>query len=84
MARRSILVLVVSALSFVGVGVWAQSRRDPTVPTTVPEILAGENVGVRVTGSPDRNGKLPGRLVVKIDGKWVEVISSLGIVEVAK
>lgn len=37
MARKSILVLVVSVLSLVGVGVWAQTRRDPTAVTTMPE-----------------------------------------------
>jgi hypothetical protein len=84
MARKSILVLVVSVLSFVGGGVWAQSRQDSTAPTTVPEVIAGENVGVRVTGRPDKNGKIPGRLVVKINGQWVDVTSPMGAIGVGK
>lgn len=75
MARRSILVLVLSVLSFVGVGVWAQTRGDPTAPTTAPEVIFGENVGIRVTGPSDRTGSVQGTLVVKVNGRWVDVVS---------
>ena len=74
MAAKSILVvLVVSALSFVGVGLWAQPPQDPTSPTTVSNVYTGSNVGVRVIGGPDKNGVVQGRLMVRIDGRWVEV-----------
>ena len=75
MARKSILVLVVLVL--VSVGVWAQMRRDPTAPTVVPLVLSGENVGVRVTGPSDNSDKVTGILVVKINGRWVDVTSSM-------
>jgi hypothetical protein len=84
MTRKSILVLAVSVLSIVGVSLWAQTRRDPTAVTSVPDVLSGENVGVRVTGPADRNGKVPGTLVVKINGRWVDVVSSLTVVGVGK
>ena len=77
MARKSILVLVVWVLSLVSVGVWAQTRRDPTAPTVVPGVISGENVGVRVTGPSDKSGKVTGTLVVKINGQWVDVASSM-------
>ena len=80
MPRKSILVLVVFVLSVVGVGVWAQTRSDPTSITVAPQVLSGENVGVRVTGPPDQNGKAPGVIVVKINGQWVEVKSSPSVV----
>jgi hypothetical protein len=82
MARKSILVLVlvVFVLSLVSVGVWAQTRRDPTAVTAVPEVLSGENVGVRVTGPSDKTGKVTGTLVVKINGQWVDVASSPSVV----
>ncbi len=78
MARKLVLVLVlvVSVLSVVGAGVWAQTRRDPTSTTTAPEVLSGENVGVRVTGPADQKGNVPGTLVVKINGRWVDVVST--------
>jgi hypothetical protein len=52
MARQSILVLVVSVLSFVGAGVWAQTRRDPTAPTTAPEhsVFEGNCLGKQGAG----------------------------------
>jgi len=84
MARKSILVLVVSVLCIVGVGLWAQTRRDPTAVTTVPEVLSGENVGVRVTGPPDKTGKVPGTVVVKINGQWVDVASPLTVIGAGK
>ena len=83
MARKSILALVVLVLSLVSVGVWAQIRRDPTAPTIVPVVLSGENVGVRVTGPSDNSGNVTGTLVVKINGRWVDVTSSMTRVPMA-
>jgi hypothetical protein len=87
MPRKSILMLVVLVLSLVGslvsVGVWAQTERrrsDPTAITVAPQVFSGESIGVRVTGPPDRNGRIPGALVVKINGDWVEVKSSPTVV----
>ena len=84
MARKSILVLVAFVLSVVGVGVWAQTRSDPTAITVAPQVFSGENIGVRVTGPPDRNGRVPGALVVKINGDWVEVKSSPTVVSTVR
>ena len=84
MARKSILVLIVSVLTLVGVGVLAQTRRDPTAPTTPPIVLSGQDVGVRVTGPTDKNGKIPGTLVVKIKGQWVDVVTSPVVVGAAE
>ena len=84
MPRKSILMFVVLVFSLVGslvgVGVWAQTRSDPTFITIAPQVLSCENVGVRVTGPPDQSGKAPGVIVVKINGQWVEVKSSPSVV----
>jgi hypothetical protein len=77
MVRKSILVLVVLILCVVSVGVWAQSRFEPTAPTGVPVVISGENVGVRVSGPSDKSGKVVGTVVVKINGQWVDVTSSM-------
>jgi hypothetical protein len=76
MTRKSFLVLVVAVLSLVGAAVVAQTRRDPTAPTTPPIVLSGQDVGVRVIGPTDKSGKIPGTLVVKIKGQWVDVVTS--------
>jgi len=80
MPRKSILMFVVLVLSLVGVGVWAQTRSDPTAITVAPQVLSGESIGVRVTGPPDQDGKVPGVIVVKINGQWVDVKSSPTVV----
>jgi hypothetical protein len=82
MARKSILILVVLVLSLV-VGV-AQTRRDPTAPTTAPDVISGENIGIRVTGASDKNGPIQGTLVVKINGRWVDVVSSPRLIPAGK
>ena len=80
MARRSVLALVVAVVTLVSATLWAQTRRDPTEPTTAPIVMSGENVGIRLIGGTDKNGAVRGTLVVKIDGRWVDVVSPLGLV----
>ena len=36
-----------------------------------PRIISGADIGIRVEG--ERNGVLVGPLVVRVDGKWIEV-----------
>jgi hypothetical protein len=82
MTRKSILVLVVWIVSLVGVRVWAQ-RYDGTPITTAPEVISGENIGVRVTRSGG-NGPVRGTLVVRINGRWVDVVSPTGVLPSGK
>src|SRR5262249_4132659 len=64
------------ALSLLTVGAissWAQGpRRDQGLmrPTQIPTILSGSDVGFRVERTED--GLLVGRLVVRVDGRWVD------------
>jgi hypothetical protein len=84
MTQKKILALVISMLSLLVVGVWAQTRRDPTAITTAPHVISGADVGVRVTGPTDKEGRVPGVLVVKINGQWVDVISSSAVIGAGK
>lgn len=47
-------------------------RRDQASirPTQIPTVLSGSDVGFRVERTED--GLLAGRLVVRVDGRWVE------------
>lgn len=90
MARRLVIVVVASVLSLLGAGVWAQNRQPPILGpaapphpmyqhlTIPPEVLSGENLGVRVAGALDQDGKIKGTLVVKINGEWVDVLPATG------
>jgi hypothetical protein len=75
LCKRIGLVLI-WVVSLVGVAVWAhaQTQRAQTQPATV---ISGSDLGFRVEG---RNGTTPtGRLVVRMNGQWVDVESSAGV-----
>jgi hypothetical protein len=72
------LVILVVSLFAAGLFAAGQQQKPPTfalpqmtvVPLTAPVILSGSDVGFRVESY---SGKIPvGRVVVFIDGKWVE------------
>jgi len=78
--KITVAVVALSASFLVG-KVWARQvrpvlPRDPTAMTTPPnkQVLSGEDIGIRVIGSPDQNHLVQGSLVVKIDGHWVDVV----------
>jgi hypothetical protein len=66
-ARRTALI-VVWMLSLVGVAVWARADGQD-IPVVAP-VFSGADLGFRAIV---RDGKPIGRLVVRIDGKWVDV-----------
>ena len=85
--RTLIVSLGTCGLLLVGIVGWAQNRLPPIPTGRVPEIryrtfshettvLSGDDVGIRLTGSVDANGRVQGTLVAKIDGKWVEVVNA--------
>jgi len=86
MTRRTIAIGLAIALLFTSAALWAQGR-GVILPGGGTErdrfkvlghqiaILSGDDVGVRVTGQKDENGRVAGTLVVKIDGRWVDVVT---------
>lgn len=75
MRRRVNFALVVSIVGVTTVSVWAQTRQDPTSVLSAPQVLSGDAIGVRVLGPPDRKGRVPAAIVVKLNGQWVEVVA---------
>jgi hypothetical protein len=68
--RIGLVVVWVASLFAVAAIAMAQARQ--TVPLPEPMVLSGADVGFRVEG---RQGGTPvGRLVVRMDGKWVEAV----------
>lgn len=84
MVRRLVIVVVVSIISLVGVGVWAQlppvlTTSNPTPgrfqPLTLPDdVRSGEDIGVRLIGTVNPDGTIKGAIVVKVNGQWVNVV----------
>jgi hypothetical protein len=88
MKRVKISILVAAwAASLLGVGLFAQDARQPQPAPMIVNgqpvgpVLAGENIGFQpVAGLTDRDGRVRGYFVVKINGQWVEVTSAIRIV----
>jgi hypothetical protein len=73
--RLGLLVLWVASL--VAIGAWTSAQHRPVVPEP-PVVLSGTDLGFRVEGR--RDGARVGRLVVRIDGQWVEALPAAGVV----
>jgi len=72
MSWRSRLALVFLT-SLVAAGLWVSAQ----VPPQAPVVISGSDIGFRVEG---RRGNVPiGRLVVRVDGQWVEPESTGGV-----
>jgi hypothetical protein len=90
MTRRAIAIALAIGLLFAGASaaVWAQGALRPDLTTSQGtdrdrlkvlghqfNVFSGDDVGIRVTGQKDANGRVPGTLVVKINGQWVDVVT---------
>ena len=64
-----------ASLVLVAMASIAYAQRGPRLPE--PRILSGEDIGFRVEGM-DLSGKPMGTLVIRVNGKWVEIGSSMG------
>jgi len=79
MTRRTRFALIVAwIVSLVAVGAWSSRQGQPA--GRQPVIVSGDDIGFRVEG--ERDGTKIGRLVVRVDGKWVEVEFSKSVVHV--
>jgi hypothetical protein len=88
---RNTLIIAVAAcvLSLVGIVGWAQvpvpgvpgpgEARRPALGHE-SAVLSGDEIGIRLTGSIDANGRVQGTLVAKIGGKWVDVVGPTAVV----
>ena len=74
-----IVAVVVALAATFAIGSAQGSRANPPVQgnAATHKVLSGPDVGFRLEG--ERNGKPQGRLVVRIDGKWVEAEFATGM-----
>ena len=87
MKRVKISVLAGAwAASLFAVGLFAQAGQPEPAPNIlygqpVGPVLTGENIGFQpVAGPTDREGRVQGYFVVKINGQWVQTTSAIRIV----
>ena len=66
-----VVVVVIWLGSLAGVGVWAQTQPQQRV-------ISGNDLGFRVDGQ-QRDGTPTGKLVVRMNGQWVEAGFAVGI-----
>jgi hypothetical protein len=70
MSLRTWFVLVAWLFSLAAVAALAQQSPRPLDPLEQPTIISGPDLGFRVEG---HSGKVPvGRLVIRVNGRWVE------------
>jgi hypothetical protein len=81
--RISKLSIVLWAVSLLGVGLVAQStgpRSFRVAPDNIQEldphaaanpILSGDDIGFQLDSGPSSDGTASGRLVVRVNGKWI-------------
>jgi hypothetical protein len=74
MSFRGVAVLgALSALSLVAVASIA-AQAPETIPSVAPIVVSGDDVGFRIEG---HRGQTPvGKIVVRIDGQWIEAALS--------
>lgn len=76
--RGRVVPVVIWLASLAGVGVWAQAQSQ----RQEQKVISGSDLGFRVERQ-DRGGPV-GRLVVRINGQWVEAGFAVGVSKVTK
>ena len=78
MIRRHLRVSVVTLLIAAGSAGWALAQAfRPVTPVDPPIVLSGSDIGFSVEA---RDGQaLYGKIVVRIDGEWVEAKAAGGV-----
>ncbi len=74
MRRWIALWLVVMCLAMAVGTLLAQGQRQYS--TAPPQLVSGSDVGFRIEGTDPRTGRPVGSLMLRIDGRWVEVGSA--------
>lgn len=88
MRTRVALILAAAwTASLLGVGVWASGGRAHDSQTAVRmgdadgPILSGDDIGFQpVAAQPDRDGRVRGKLMVRVNGKWVEAVFEMTVI----
>lgn len=80
--KRTVVLWLCSLVLVAFATAWISAQARIVTPLAQPVLLSGADVGVRVE-SWDGNTAI-GKLVVRMDGKWVELGPAGGTVRLAK
>jgi len=69
MSQRTRLIGVI-AIALLGAGAWASAQIFSPERADQPVTLSGNDIGFRIESR--RGDTIVGRLVVRVDGKWVD------------
>jgi hypothetical protein len=80
-----LIVALVWGASLLGVAVWAQAGRgaDREVPMTqygdaIGPVISGDNIGFQRVAAPGASaGKVVGKLMVRVNGQWLETAAPI-------
>ena len=85
--NRRVMAAILCAwvLSLIGVAAWAQTSAPPSAvfkpDEPFGEVMTGDTIGFqRVAALPNRDGKVVGKWMVKVDGNWRETKAPVGVV----
>lgn len=83
--KQKTIVAITAAwiLSLVGAAAWAQSTA-PTIREgqNIGDVITGDRIGFqRVAGVPNAQGKIVGRLMVKIGPTWFEAQAPITLMQ---
>jgi hypothetical protein len=71
MFRRRLGRVVLAVVALVGAGAWASAQVYQSEPIDPPLVLSGPDVGFRLESR--RGEAIYGKVVVRVDGQWIEV-----------
>ena len=74
--RTGVMVVVLWVTSLFAVATLARSQAYQFNPLPQPLVLSGNDLAFRVDGYSGPNPA--GRLLIRIDGRWVEPVASVG------
>ena len=74
MFRTYRLVFVLAGIGLLSFAAWASAQFYAVQPVNPPITLSGADIGFRVEGR--QGSAVTGRLMVRIDGEWVEARSN--------
>ena len=91
--RTLIVAVSMCVFLFAGIVTWAQKGAPPISGPNSPvvegyrpalghesAVLSGNDVGIRLSGSVDANGRVQGTLLARISGEWVDVVTTPNVV----